>query len=49
MAASGAFRLIAKVKDEPKLTRIARALLPEFEDSTTELWLGGSVPPAKKP
>ena len=51
---SGAFRLVGKVKDEPAFTRTARALLPEFEDSTADLWLAVTdspmppVPPKKK-
>jgi hypothetical protein len=43
-AVSGAFRLVGKVKDEPKLTRTARAPLTEFEETTAELWLGSAAP-----
>lgn len=43
---SGSFRLVGKVKDEPKLTRIARAPLTEFDETTADLWL--TVTPAAK-
>jgi|SRR5579883_131096 len=36
---SGGFLLVGKVKDEPKMTCTARAPLPEFEESTADLWL----------
>ena len=36
---SGAFRLIGKVKDEPKLTRVARFTITDFEETTADLWL----------
>jgi hypothetical protein len=47
---NGAFRLVGKVKGEPKLTRLAHAPLPEFEESTADLWLtpGAADPPPKK-
>src|SRR5262249_53521771 len=49
-AVSGPFRLVGKVKDEPKFTRTVRASLAEFEETTADLWLApGGVPPAKKP
>jgi hypothetical protein len=47
---SGSFRLIGKVKDEPKLTRGVRAPLTEFEDTTFDLWLtvaSMALPPKK--
>ncbi len=44
---SGSFRLVGKVKDEPKLTRTARAALTEFDETTAELWLTVTQP-AKK-
>ncbi len=37
--ASGAFRLVGKVKDEPKLTRTARFTMADFEVSTPDLWV----------
>jgi hypothetical protein len=52
--ASGAFRLVGRVKDEPKLTRTARAPLAEFETTSDDLWVtvGDSAttttPPPKK-
>jgi hypothetical protein len=47
---NGAFRIVGKVKGEPKLTRFARAPLAEFEESTADLWLtpGAADPPPKK-
>jgi hypothetical protein len=47
---SGAFRLVGKVMDEPKLTRMARAALPEFDTSTPDLWVSptAGLPPPKK-
>jgi hypothetical protein len=45
---SGAFRIVGTVKDEPKLTRTARAPLTEFENTTTELWLAPTTPQPKK-
>ena len=36
---SGSFRLVGKVQDEPKLTRIVRAPMPEFDETTADLWL----------
>jgi hypothetical protein len=50
-AASGPFRVVGKVKDEPKLTRAARFALTEFEETTADLWLAPAVqeaPPKKK-
>jgi hypothetical protein len=47
---SGSFRLIGKMKDEPKLTRVVRAPLTEFEDTTSDLWLtvaSMALPPKK--
>ena len=35
----GAFRLVGRAKDEPKLTRAAMAPLAEFEVATADLWL----------
>lgn len=43
---SGAFRLVGKVKDEPNLARVARFAMPEFDDTTADLWL--TVAPAAK-
>ncbi len=34
----GAFRLVGRTKDEPKLARAAMAPLPEFEGATSDLW-----------
>jgi hypothetical protein len=48
---SGSFRLVGKVKDDPKLARVVRAPLPEFEETTPDLWLAQTVseaPPKKK-
>jgi hypothetical protein len=36
---SAAFRLVGKVKDEPKLRRVARSAVPEFDATTADLWL----------
>jgi hypothetical protein len=48
----GAFRLVGRVKDQPRLTRTARAALPDFEEATADLWvtITGVVPkdPPKK-
>ena len=44
---SGAFRLVGMVKDEPTLTRHARATLAEFDETTADLWLTVTAP-AKK-
>ena len=44
---SGAFRLVGKWEDNPKFTRIARAPLAEFEETTADLWLTVTAP-AKK-
>ena len=44
---SGSFRLVGQVKDEPKLTRVVRAPLAEFDTTTADLWLT-VTPPAKK-
>jgi hypothetical protein len=44
---TGPFRLVGKVKDEPKLTRTARAALAEFDETTADLWLT-VTPPVKK-
>jgi hypothetical protein len=44
---SGPFRLVGTVADDPKLTRHARAALPEFEETTADLWLTVTAP-AKK-
>ena len=46
-AMSGSFRLVGKVKDEPKLTRTVRAALTEFDETTAELWLTVTAPPKK--
>jgi hypothetical protein len=43
---SGAFRLVGAVKDEPKLTRVARAPLAEFDTTTADLWFTATA--AKK-
>ena len=47
---SGPFRIVGKVKDEPKLTRAARAPLAEFDETTADLWLtpGAAAEPPKK-
>ncbi len=37
--ASGTFRLVGKVKDEPKLTRIARPVPPDFDGVPPDLWV----------
>ncbi|MCE9563264.1 MAG: PPC domain-containing protein [Planctomycetes bacterium] len=43
------FRLLGKVKDEPKLTRVGVAPLAEFEITTPDLWIAAGVaPPPKK-
>jgi hypothetical protein len=44
---SGTFRLVGTVKDEPKLTRHARAALADFDETTADLWLTVAAP-AKK-
>jgi hypothetical protein len=48
----GAFRLIGKVKEEPAFTRLARAPLTEFEETTADLWVcstdDGAAPVPKK-
>ena len=44
---SGPFRLVGSVVDEPKFRRVVRAALPEFDESTAELWLTVTAP-AKK-
>jgi len=44
---SGAFRLVGKVKDEPKLTRVTRFAMTEFEETTTDLWLTVTSPTKK--
>ncbi len=44
---SGSFRLVGKVKDDPKLARTVRAPLVEFDETTADLWLT-VTPPAKK-
>jgi hypothetical protein len=47
--ATAPFRLLGKVKDEPKLTRVATAPLAEFETTTADLWItAGVAPPPKK-
>jgi hypothetical protein len=52
--ASGAFRFVGHVKDEPKLTRTAHAPLAEFETTSDVLWVtvgdttGTPSPPKKK-
>ncbi len=35
-----AFRIVGTVKDAPALTRHARAPLPNFDETTADLWLG---------
>jgi hypothetical protein len=45
--ASGSFRLVGKVKGEPKLTRTARVALAEFDETTADLWLTATAPPKK--
>jgi hypothetical protein len=42
------FRLLGRVKDDPKLTRVARAPLPEFDVSTVDLWLTPGIAPTPK-
>jgi hypothetical protein len=37
--ANGAFRIVGKVKDEPKLTRTARFTMTDFETTMPDLWL----------
>lgn len=46
---AGAFRLVGKVKDEPALARTAHAPLPEFEDTTPDLWVTVSDTPVSNP
>jgi len=49
---SGAFRLVGKVKDDPKRTRAARVVVPDSDESTTDLWLTATANPplaTKKP
>jgi hypothetical protein len=48
---SGPFRLVGKVKGDEKLTRTARATLPDFDEETADLWLAPTAqaaPPKKK-
>jgi len=43
------FQIRGKVKDEPRLNRVALAPLPEFESTTADLWMAsGLAPPPKK-
>ncbi len=44
---SGSFRLVGKVKDAPALTRVVRAPLPEFDETTSDLWLTVMAPTKK--
>jgi hypothetical protein len=44
---SGPFRLLGSVVDDPKFRRVVRAPLPEFDETTAELWLTVTAP-AKK-
>jgi len=49
----GAFRVFGKVKDEPALTRLARAPVAELDGTTADLWVsananGGAPPEPKK-
>ncbi|MDB5313105.1 MAG: hypothetical protein JWO38_7307 [Gemmataceae bacterium] len=46
---SGAFRLVGRVKDQPRLTRSARAAVPDFEEATADLWVTVSDAPAAQP
>jgi hypothetical protein len=46
-AVSGSFRLIGKVMDEPKFTRVARFAIAEFDETTADLWLTVTAPPKK--
>lgn len=47
--AAGAFRLVGRVAGDPALTRTARAALPEFEETTADLWVTVSDSPASPP
>jgi hypothetical protein len=41
---AGEFRLVGEVKGEPKLRRVVRCPLPEFDEATEELWLTVTPP-----
>jgi hypothetical protein len=47
--ASGAFRLVGRVRDEPGFTRTARAALPEFDETTADLWASVTDKPVGQP
>src|SRR5207248_2282110 len=47
--ASGAFRLVGRVKDEPAFTRTARTPLPEFDETTADLWVSVTDKPVGQP
>lgn len=46
---AGSFRLVGRVKGDPPLTRVARAPLPEFEETTADLWVTVSDTPVSTP
>ncbi len=46
-ATSGSFRLVGTVKDEPKLTRVARFVLTEFDETTADLFVTVTAPSKK--
>ncbi len=46
---SGPFRIVGRVKEEPRLTRTALATLTEFETTTADLWLTISNTPVATP
>jgi len=48
-SAGGAFRIVGRVKGKPETTRTARAALPEFEETTADLWVTVSNSPVPPP
>ncbi|HJZ54800.1 MAG TPA: PPC domain-containing protein [Gemmataceae bacterium] len=48
-SAGGAFRLVGRVKDEPATARTARAPLPDFEETTADLWVTVTDAPTSQP
>lgn len=46
---AGAFRLVGKVMGEPAIIRTASAALPEFEETTGDLWVTASDTPVANP
>ncbi len=45
--ASGPFQLVGKVKEQPGLTRVATAALPELDHATADLWVTATASPKK--